>query len=1590
MNVVGAGYSAALVTFEGLHKRKDAAAKPAETPRPSESPKQQAQRVGKAEAVAKQVVNALRSVFPGVGKTAKKNGDKNGKPAAVTVATNGHDYLQLDLAMEKPGYVRTQDWARDTRGKLGLPEEADEVASPSIFVVPPSPSASVESPFHTPLVHKPVATEAAMLKASDSTSSLSQLGHGHSTEGSKLRRRDTNVNYQPHWPPGGGVFETLPTLQPLSSADDEFPDPVDSSDSTRSSNTGRPGGAVIDPDTGLVNPRHLRQFAAGLGDTLPKLPDGASPRCQRLHKALVDELEAIGALAAKSSKMPPDQLGLALRDGFARASKAARVLARGLNGGLLPRDREHPRKQAAVAYLGIAGLLNELKRTHLSAAAGHITDAYAEEEMKNLERAAQGILGDVPGSNISTSKGGSLDVNYNGIKGGIGGSSGRVFFKDDPWRDWNFWVTYGGYLKGGYGGALKGWALGVMGKLGFNAGGVYIEQSSAKDTLRIVSNYDANRSLAWSASPRARQVLKWLQKTYVGLARGGLGRNYVPAPGHPAFLKDAKIAKGFNAAKLSLLASMLDTQLGERRFGQLIDAAYPDISDLLGERLAASQQMPLPTRRDVPLSSAGRDQSKPFAFRQEVISVEGKAGKGTPGHSPLEAVAGFLASGTVKRTTFPVESYTPAHRILGAGYHRDFAALLKVIDEIERLGAKAPEQFFLYGKVRQMLGGGKAPRSIELDKQQHLLYGDKIPASLRAAIADPSSGKLDQVTGVIGQLASDYLRFLADAQVVLARPDGLPKPAGETLQRRRAEAFARIRDDVWNGKYSGGMKAALKDPERFVSLSYNAMSLALGRAGVSLSVLKYELGRSEKRDTPANRAAILRADEAYQTVRDLFDGIYLPLKPADVNKHCPLRDKATWQRTDATVKVGVSGGANSNMLNALLSRWHKSITPVSVTNEAGQAVLTADATYQYANKQVNPVRLGHYLQFSFSAVGGAPLTGIAMNKAITQVLEKINGTKLPEERLEASEVMQQLQGLVLDQSNGTKVVVKLHKAPHEPSFDLQYLRVLRVKNSGLNASVSIPIVTPAGLVTFTPGVTHTDSTEGAVMEMWGKSVAYQLMRYPQLGELLQKAGPAGRKAMRKLLDAHPDVKVACFGFPDTLTSTLQHREDYRHARLLARAEGRQMGGKRVLNAFEHYYETEPFARVARVSEQVKSYAPGSTARGANPFDQPRALIDGINTPIPGLEAARKTLAGLKSVDARADFFCSAEGWPLLQAYGAVMEDLCAIKNNAFFHAAKRDLGFQTKLRDKKLVRQGNVTREAIYGAQPKGWWSTLRPNEATARGLPLSKLRILANNPNAKPAVARELRRRSKILRRDVPKPEVSTMLRPFEPAADTSRSPASSTKTSSSLSIFSRAPAFDPRGAGEAVRLLRQLEKWGAEDRSDAGSVQGLAIDDSRPVALSPAQVPRAHAAIGEARDYMNQVSMPATRAWLAKRGIAVVPNGGGSRSIDCLIIALLQHATRDYNGQHTELADECRRYLRSKHRHVGNEMLYPDNKAFVDLVAYINEKLGRNMQVLIATPGPNGHPVMLGTIPTGSPDDRVAVLQGAMHYEALTMVRS
>ncbi|WP_236674014.1 hypothetical protein [Ralstonia syzygii] len=140
-----------------------------------------------------------------------------------------------------------------------------------------------------------------------------------------------------------------------------------------------PSGPVIDPDTGALNKANLRQLADALADSLPAVPE-TRPHAIELRARLIHQIRTLRTIAADGPRKPPHEVGLAVRDAFAKAAKTARKLAGDVGGGDL-----------ADTYKGIAALLNEFKRTHLSASAHDIMNHYAKTEVANLERKAPGI-----------------------------------------------------------------------------------------------------------------------------------------------------------------------------------------------------------------------------------------------------------------------------------------------------------------------------------------------------------------------------------------------------------------------------------------------------------------------------------------------------------------------------------------------------------------------------------------------------------------------------------------------------------------------------------------------------------------------------------------------------------------------------------------------------------------------------------------------------------------------------------------------------------------------------------------------------------------------------------------------------------------------------------------------------------------------------------------------------------------------------------------------------------------------------------------------------------------------------------------------
>ncbi|HEV3423860.1 MAG TPA: type III effector protein [Paraburkholderia sp.] len=1170
-------------------------------------------------------------------------------------------------------------------------------------------------------------------------------------------------------PPVTSAHAEAPEITPL----DEPPAPSTSAEAseiapqdehtavrdTQAAGIAPPDGPVIDPDTGALDKPRLRQTVSALIDALPALPDDIAskhPTSIALRNRLIEELDAIETLAADNTRLRPDELGLAVRDTFAKASRTAKVLAHYV-------DRRHvsdngPRPSAAT-YFMIAGLLTELKRTHLSAAAEDIVNEYAGREVKNLERVAPGISHGVSGPNVSTTT--SVGLSYaplhthSALTAQAGASSSKTLFADDD-RDIDFWTSYGISLKAGVGGKIRelaNWTGQASGQLNYTGGDIYFEHDDLRELVKLIANLDANRSWIRSAGPKTRKLVHGLEELRNNMSRF-VGRNYAPAAGRPYYLNDGKIAKGHNAWKATFLSELLDQHLGHDRFGKLMSAAYPSVGDVLRQRMADEERLPAATRRDVPDSVAYADRL--VAFRQATVSGDANLGNATSGNTNLEASGTFDASLKGDLMQFFTETANAPHQLLDPAYHKDFKATFSLHRQLDALcGAPPPPQLHLYDAMRKRLsdaGPARDAAAAPFSGHEQLLYGDaeNVPAQFRHAIAQPGPQQLEQAAAQAERLTGTYRSFIDDSMALLARNDRfMPRAQRAELRNARAEAFARINDEIWGGRYPHSEEKALAHPEEFVARSHASISLALGCVGSHIALVKQQLA---SQGDARHASAMANADTRYDTARKLLDRVYLPLKKYDVQKNGPLKDKSTWERWDAALKLQASGGAQANTLGAILGRWGKSLSPVSITNDAGDVTASAEVKVMKATRQVNPGRVGTFWQITLTTQGGAPLLGSMLEQAVRKAVERMNtslATDAP--KIDPSEAIRQVQGLALNVSDGSSIVMKFRQAPGASAraTDLQYIRVLGNKSSGLGVSASLP--THVG--TFTPTLSFTDSSQGFEGEIIGPDLSYLMMQHPKLAGLLEQAEHDDADGLKRLFEQNPRVRNGYFGHSQTIVEVVSRYADYLRVKTEAAARGQSLENTPMVNEFQRYYATQPFARVAEIARQVEAYAPGKTAGGAAPDEPPVPLGNDIEIGNLDLDAARRHLQTLDTVDQRADYFCG-EGRPLLDAFAAIVGNTRAINSAALFHVEPRNTGIQTALRDEAALHRHNdriaAARDGRRAAGGLGERvkTALRPYEALVKALPLDEVVRLAAVPSPTQAAAKnELRKRDKLLK---------------------------------------------------------------------------------------------------------------------------------------------------------------------------------------------------------------------------------------------------
>ena len=107
-----------------------------------------------------------------------------------------------------------------------------------------------------------------------------------------------------------------------------------------------------------------------------------------------------------------------------------------------------------------------------------------------------------------------------------------------------------------------------------------------------------------------------------------------------------------------------------------------------------------------------------------------------------------------------------------------------------------------------------------------------------------------------------------------------------------------------------------------------------------------------------------------------------------------------------------------------------------------------------------------------------------------------------------------------------------------------------------------------------------------------------------------------------------------------------------------------------------------------------------------------------------------------------------------------------------------------------------------------------------------------------------------------------------------------------------------------------------------------------------------------------LQEKNTKALRDWLDTHGFDVVKNHGGGHN-DCLLISLMQHATGNYDSEHSADVESFRVFLNRLDPSIQrNDALPGMHEAIRKLVDELNKGKDDKLRIAIVAPGKNGEP--------------------------------
>lgn len=1062
-------------------------------------------------------------------------------------------------------------------------------------------------------------------------------------------------------------------------------------------------GAVFNIE-GKVVVQNLAELLGSIAELLPR-PAERYTLAQTEYRHLQRELTEMSRPLTESrfAEVAPEQ---GLSRSFSALARRAGALAR------------HDGGRRAL-WGDLAALFNELKRLHLTFAAPGLMEQHSAAELAAVEMCAHGIGGQLGGSLVETMVGGVVGVSTPAtiFSATAGGGRGATVLADDN-RQTQYYR---------YGTASAGVAAGLPGaklslSVGTRIGGTYLQSPDFESMVKARVNREANNSLS-------ERLLRHTADQYHSVPREAadgvgrvfrqflLGRGYRPATGGPTFLSDDKLAKGYNMTKLHLLAEEMDRHSGSQVpvWQPLIESTYPAPADVVQHCVEIQAPLPAdtPINRSVPSISAHGRGALPYREVTTPFAVS----LGLTGANAVDGFAqvtlGYEASVRHNYRQFNLRESRYAHEMLDPALHGDFRETLALVQQIDdRLqdsnGAArpVPARLALYARTKQMLAAGAGDAE---DVSLHAeAFGPSPPAQLRAAIAAPSEAALHTAGEVIDRIRDLAVGLIRDGATLLAKPDRfLTRQTASDLTSRRRAAFERLNENIWGGACPNDSRRVLSHPEKFVAQSHDALSLALGLAGVHVAVLKRQLagadGHGAVAGTPS-RQAIDSADARYATARELLGKGFLPLAKDRMARLDPtLESTGQWKGQASIVRSRLVGPGSLDAVGLLGAAAGVSTEGVSVSNQVAALGLTAEVSASVESRNVDASRLGRFVQIKVAVDTGAPYVGKAMTVLLKRAIEWAwPGVTTQDLDMVARDVVHQLQGFFMSMTTGNIFTLKLRRAPDTAGLNLQMARLIAATRSG---GPDISGVVPLGAVNLKIGGYAADNTLEHALEVMGTDLGIHLLQFGKLKPVIEAMAqaPDDARQFRRAFDANPGL-IACYFANRAVVPTLIDRFLACRNDTAWTAEP----GRPHPNEFYRYYRTEPFQRLAGVISDTRCHAPGVAAQHRAGTLLQAALSPWMTESPDAAQwnAVKAHVASLSNPEQRFNFYVGTrQGREAFRMFCAILGTTSRI-NEAAGHQVRQEgvqahpFGFGTKLRDAALKTGRVIPSLPDWGVPP--------------------------------------------------------------------------------------------------------------------------------------------------------------------------------------------------------------------------------------------------------------------------------------------------